>query len=217
MPFSRPDEPGVTALAQQWQSLAGRDDLSQELIASVFVTISDHYSAKDRAYHKLSHITALLELAASFEDQFQNYDAVRFAIWFHDVIYYPRQADNEEQSAEFAADALSRLSIPAAMIASVREMILATKGHSPAQASADLKLFLDLDLAILGAPEESYRAYSAAIRQEYAWVPEFIYRRERRKILDSFLRREALYQTRPMITKYEAQARRNIADELASL
>ncbi len=217
MPFFQLDETGFAWLEQQWKALAGRGDLSPDQIASVFGTISDHYATKGRAYHNLSHIKALLDLAESFRANLDDDRAVRFAIWFHDVIYDPHQSDNEEQSAEFAAAAMNRLSVPAATMAAVREMILATKGHSPAQASADLKLFLDLDLAILGAPENIYQAYSTAIRQEYAWVPGFIYRRERRKTLDRFLHREAIYHTPLMIVKYEAQARHNIAREIAEL
>ncbi|HZS04576.1 MAG TPA: hypothetical protein VFD58_07050 [Blastocatellia bacterium] len=217
MTFFRIDDAGIAFLKQHWELLVGQSVTSSSAADALFNSITELYSAKDRAYHNLSHIKALLELCNSVRGRIQSYGAVRFAIWFHDVIYDTRKSDNEDRSAEFAAEAMGRLSVPAETIAAVREMILATKGHSPAGASADLKLFLDLDLSILGAPEEIYRAYSQAIRREYSWVPGFIYRRERKKILNSFLGRDKLYFTEPLAAKCEAQARRNIAWELENL
>ncbi len=59
--------------------------------------------------------------------------------------------------------------------------------------------------------------YSRAIRQEYFWVPELIYRRERSKILKSFIAREVIYFTGEMKKRFEEQARKNINGEINSL
>jgi predicted metal-dependent HD superfamily phosphohydrolase len=80
-----------------------------------------------------------------------------------------------------------------------------------------MKAFLDLDTSILGAPEEIYREYSRAIRKEYSWVPDALYREGRMKVLNDFLGRELIYQTEEISAKYEAQARHNIAEEIRSL
>lgn len=66
-------------------------------------------------------------------------------------------------------------------------MILATKKHELLNDSADLKLFLDFDLSILGTSAEVYQRYSQAIRKEYSWGPYFLYRKGRKKILENFL------------------------------
>ncbi|MBO0724103.1 MAG: hypothetical protein J2P52_00765 [Blastocatellia bacterium] len=150
-------------------------------------------------------------------DKIQNRDAHYFAVWFHDVIYDTRSPDNEEKSAEFAAEALARLGVPERTITVVREMILATKHHRGEDLSWDVKVFLDLDTSILGAPEEIYNEYSRAIRKEYSWVPDVLYREGRTKVLSNFLRRERIYHTEEIRTKYEAQARHNIAEEIKTL
>src|SRR5262249_31224626 len=74
-----------------------------------------------------------------------------------------------------------------------------------------------LDTSILGAPEEIYEVYSRAIRKEYSWVPDVLYREGRMKILNDFLGRERIYHTEEIRAKYETQARHNIAGEMRAL
>jgi predicted metal-dependent HD superfamily phosphohydrolase len=204
-------------LRAQWVSLASQRTANLALIESLFDSIVEHYSASDRAYHNLSHIQSLLALSESLLEKVQNRDALYFAIWFHDVIYDTKRSDNEEKSAEFAAEALAILGIPEQTITTTREMILATKHHRASDLSWDMKAFLDLDTSILGAPEDVYKEYSAAIRKEYSWVPDFLYREGRMKVLNGFLGRESIYNTVEFSAKYEAQARHNIAEEIRTL
>src|SRR5262245_21590545 len=204
-------------LHAQWVGLASRHMSDATAIESLFNSIVEHYSAKNRAYHNLSHIQALLSLSESLLDKTQNRDALYFAIWFHDVIYDTKRSDNEEKSAEFAVEALASLGVPEQTIAITREMILATKHHRADDLSWDMKAFLDLDTSILGAPEEIYKEYSLAIRKEYFCVPRFLYRKGRMKVLNDFLDRESIYQTDEIKAKYETQARHNIAEEIRAL
>jgi predicted metal-dependent HD superfamily phosphohydrolase len=204
-------------LYAQWVGLTSQYAPAPSVIESLFNSIVEHYSASERAYHDLSHIQSLLSLSESVLDKIQNRDAHYFAVWFHDVIYDTRRSDNEEKSAEFAAEALARLGVPERTIAVVREMILATKHHRADDLSWDVKAFLDLDTSILGAPEEIYKEYSRAIRKEYSWVPGFLYRKGRMKVLNDFLDRESIYQTEEIRAKYEAQARHNMAEEIRAL
>jgi len=80
-----------------------------------------------------------------------------------------------------------------------------------------MKVFLDLDTSILGAPGEIYEEYSRAIRKEYSWVPDVLYREGRMRILNDFLGRERIYHTEEIKANYEAQARHNIAEEIKAL
>jgi predicted metal-dependent HD superfamily phosphohydrolase len=204
-------------LRAQWVSLASQLTPNLALIESLFDSIVEHYSASERAYHNLSHIQSLLALSESLLDKLQNRDALYFAIWFHDVIYDTKRSDNEEKSAEFAAEALASMGIPEQTITTTQEMILATKHHRASDLSWDMKAFLDLDTSILGAPEDVYKEYSAAIRKEYSWVPDFLYGKGRMKVLNDFLGRESIYNTLEFSAKYEAQARHNIAEEIRTL
>jgi predicted metal-dependent HD superfamily phosphohydrolase len=204
-------------LHDQWVSLASRYASDLSAIENLFNSIVEHYSAENRAYHNLSHIQSLLSLSESLPDKIQDRDAFYFAIWFHDVIYDTKRPDNEEKSAEFAVEDLAGLGVPEQTIATTREMILATKHHRADDLSWDVKAFLDLDTSILGAPEEIYKEYSRAIRKEYSWVPGFLYRKGRMKVLNDFLGRARIYQTEEIGAKYETQARHNIAEEIRTL
>src|SRR5262245_15033616 len=204
-------------LYAHWVRLASRPASTQSLIESLFNSIVEYYSAKDRAYHNLSHIQALLILGETLLDKIKNPEAVYFAIWFHDVIYDTKRSDNEEKSAEFAVKALAGIGVQEQTIVEAREMILATKDHRCAYLSLDMKAFLDRDTSILGAPEEIYREYSMAIRKEYSWVPDILYRKGRMKVLNDFLEREHIYHTEEIRAEYELQARNNIAVEIKAL
>lgn len=214
--FFKIKEQDIRRLREQWRALLGEYSSDEDEINRLFESVARHYSEKGRFYHNLSHIKALLESSDSIKS-IRDLAAVRLAIWFHDVIYDTRKNDNEEQSAEMAAGFLDKLSVPTRTISAARDMILATKSHEADFLSQDAKVFLDLDLSILGASEEVYKAYSEAIRKEYAWVPGFLYRRGRKKILESFLRREAIFQTDEMAARLETQARHNIENELGEL
>src|SRR5262245_13608393 len=195
-------------LHAQWSRLTSQYTSNLSAIESSFNSIVEHYSAVDRAYHNLSHIQSLLSLNESLADKIQNRDSVYFAIWFHDVIYDTKRSDNEEKSAEFAAEAMAGLGVHEQTIAIVQEMILATKSHRVANPTWDMKAFLDLDTSILGAPEDVYKEYSDAIRKEYSWVPDVLYRKGRAKVLNDFLESDRIYYTDEIGTRYELQARR---------
>jgi predicted metal-dependent HD superfamily phosphohydrolase len=175
------------------------------------------YSEKHRAYHNLSHIKYLLDDADAFKVVFHDYESVRLAIWFHDAIYEPKSRLNEIDSAQLAVRSLTELNFPKASVEKIEKMILATQKHDASFLDEDGEMFLDFDLAILGTTPEIYKKYSKAIRAEYSFVPEDLYRRERRKILQSFSEREFIYYTADLREFYEEAARINIANEIKEL
>jgi predicted metal-dependent HD superfamily phosphohydrolase len=63
--------------------------------------------------------------------------------------------------------------------------------------SNDAAVLCDADLAILGAEPERFDHYDRQIREEYAWVPEPVYRQKRGEVLAGFLERPRIYRTRP--------------------
>ena len=179
------------------------------------------YTAPDRHYHNLAHIEAMLGLARSHGGALSDWDAVEAAIWFHDAVYDTRRHDNEVKSAELAAERLAAVTNPDRVLR-IATMIRATAGHtlpgfSDEGAKHDCALFLDLDLAILGSPPDEFAAYEAAVRHEYAWVPEPLWIEGRRKVVESFLRRPAIYASPQFQASHEAAARRNLAQSLAAL
>jgi predicted metal-dependent HD superfamily phosphohydrolase len=212
--FSRREVEAMTGkIIQLLWSFPGDELLSSRRA----VHLIEKYCEEHRAYHNLSHIRAMLAAAEKFKDKIADYDAVRLAVWFHDAVYEPRAKTNEIDSAALAVGTLAQLNAPEAQIESVEKMILATEKHDASGLDADGELFLDLDLGILAAGKEVYRKYARAIRQEYSFVPESLYREKRREILESFLEREFIYYTGEMRASFEERARSNIANEIKEL
>jgi predicted metal-dependent HD superfamily phosphohydrolase len=207
----------VQNLNSDWRALAGEFSVDDKAARTVFGFLLDRYSEKHRFYHNLSHVKALLISASDFKENFSDYDCVGLAIWLHDAIYEPQRNDNEIRRAKLAAESLSGLGLTENKIQKVEKMILATERHQAARLDFDGKLFLDLDLAILGAGEEIYKKYSAAIGREYSFVPQALYFQGRKKILENFLRREFIYFTVEMRGRFEAPARFNIENEIKEL
>ena len=75
---------------------------------------------------------------------------------------------------------------------------------------------IDLDLAILAASVADFEAYEAAIRREYAFVPDDMFAAGRSKVLKSFLARHRIYLS-PCMAETEMRARANIARSLNNL
>lgn len=179
------------------------------------------YTAPDRHYHNLEHIEAMLGLMRAHRSTLSDPATVEAAIWFHDAVYDPRRHDNEEQSAELAAERLGgRLSLE--RIGMVVAMIRATARHvvpdlSNADARNDCALFLDMDLAILGSTPDEFAAYEDAVRREYAFVPEALWIEGRRKVLERFLARPSIFASAQFQASHEAAARRNLARSLERL
>lgn len=209
-------ESDLRFLADGWRAQAwayGRGEAAERWLD----VLTRYYSGPGRHYHTLHHVAEVLHLLEQFEADAADYNALRFAAWFHDAVYDTRSKTNEEESAALAVRALAELGVPPAKTDLVRRLILATKRHEAEGDQPDVGLFLDADLSILGAEEVTYKAYSEAIREEYAWAPEAAYREGRLKVLTSFLRRERLYFTAPLAERLEARARRNLAEEIKTL
>jgi predicted metal-dependent HD superfamily phosphohydrolase len=98
----------------------------------------------------------------------------------------------------------------------LREMILATR-HQQAPDDADAALVVDIDLSILASDTQVYAGYEAAVRTEYAWVPEPLFRAGRAKLLRQLLDAPALYHHAPLAQLWEAPARRNLKAALEAL
>jgi predicted metal-dependent HD superfamily phosphohydrolase len=144
---------------------------------------------------------------------------VRLAAWLHDAVYDPRALGdaNERDSAEFAEGLLTTLGAPAEVAAEVARLVGLTAGHATIDGDADGELLCDADLAILAGDDERYAAYAAAIRREYAHVPDDAFRAGREQVLKALLELPSIYRLAPLREAWEAKARANLATELASL
>ncbi len=143
---------------------------------------------------------------------------MELAVWFHDAVYDYRSSENEARSAELAWQFLVHTALSPERQARVAYLIECTAHHTAAHAPApDLDFFLDADLQILGAAETDYAEYARQIRQEYRLIPDFLYRRGRRKVLEQLLNTPQLYRTPEFRARLDAAARRNLRLELDGL
>lgn len=202
-------KPALSVWEKLLSPLPGGKTALQQILAA--------YGAPTRHYHTLEHIAEMTQFLLEHQQQLPGMENVLFACLWHDFVYDAQRSDNEEQSAEFWRAAAGKMQIPPAQIVRVAELILATRKHQPGDESMEMRLFLDADLAILGATPERYATYAEGVRQEYAHVPEADYRAGRSAILKKFLDRQQLYFTTEMCGRFEAQARENIAMEIRSL
>lgn len=115
------------------------DEASTELLWNEIV---NHYTDKKRHYHTLSHLMKLTESLSEIREQINDWDAILFSVFYHDIIYSSTAKDNEEQSAMFASDRLKKIQFPPIQIQKVCQAILATRTHEISNDS-DINFFTD--------------------------------------------------------------------------
>ena len=197
--------PLETSWRRAWSAIGAHGDgsaLLSQLLA--------RYSEPHRKYHTLQHLgecVSHFEAAASLS---AHAGEVVLALWFHDAIYDLRSSQNEVQSAEWARTALLSAGVPSEAAERVHALVLVTR-HSVLPVTPDERLLVDIDLAILGAPESRFAEYETQVRQEYSWVPSFVFRFKRKAILAEFLARRSIYSTAHFHAQLESQARANLA------
>lgn len=177
--------------------------------------VEKNYSHSGRHYHTLTHLDNLLGELIPFKNQFSDWDAVIFAIVYHDVVYNTLKSNNEEKSAVSSVNTLTPLAVPANTIRLCEKFILATKHHEAKD--EETNLFTDADLSILGSESSMYMQYASQIRKEYSIYPDLIYNPGRKKVLQHFLSMKSIFKSEEFASRYEAQARVNLEQELSLL
>ncbi len=175
------------------------------------------YAQPPRAYHNFGHVLALLHHYRDVGDGpgWKQPREVVVAVLYHDAIYEAGRSDNEQRSAQLAIAAIQRW-MPEAGVdtARVAELIELTARHGQLRAEeldADAALFLDSDMAILGAPPEVFDAYDRGIAKEYSGkVPGFLFRINRRRFLKGVLAQPRIFFSDFFHERYDAAARANL-------
>lgn len=174
------------------------------------------YDEPHRHYHARAHLEACLGHFDTLAAHAPHPALVEMALWFHDAIYDIGATDNEQRSADWARDALLAAGAAPAVAARVHALVMLTRHDAPPD-DDDARVLLDADLSILGARPEVFEAYEQQIRREFAQVPPDAFRARRRRVLQGFLDRPAIYHTPPFRGAREAQARSNLAGSIARL
>jgi predicted metal-dependent HD superfamily phosphohydrolase len=176
------------------------------------------YAEPHRRYHTRAHIEdCLAELAAAPELTEPERRLLCWAIWWHDAIYDPSRADNEDLSAAMAERELVSLGVDASDRSEVARLIRLTRGHTVEPGDRIGAILVSIDLSILGRAPDVYHRYALAIREEYGFVPDELFRAGRARVLKHFLEAEAIFPDPIFRSRLEAPARANLARELAAL
>jgi len=188
-----------------WESIGAKGTgqaLMQRLVEA--------YQEPHRRYHTEQHLKECLTIFGEHPECAQEPGEVEMALWFHDAIYNVNSFDNEARSAEWAVGELSQAEVHPDRISRIQAHVLATR-HSALPVGQDQQFLVDIDLSILGVEPTRFEEYERQIRQEYSYVPGFIFERKRRKVLAGFLARNPIYNTPALHQKFEKQARFNIS------
>ena len=181
-----------------------------------FEEITSRYSEPHRRYHTLRHLDECFAKLAELRSLTEHAAEIEVALWFHDAIYNTRSSENEARSAELAASTVLAAGGSPESAARISELILATR-HAIVPNGNDAQVLVDVDLSILGANSDRFDEYEHQVREEYSWVPDFLFRPERKKILTEFLNRPSIFNTQLFVDRYEQQARANIERSISNL
>jgi predicted metal-dependent HD superfamily phosphohydrolase len=189
------------------------DQLPHELVREAKAA----YEHPPRAYHSFAHVEDVLRHLAGVATEGLGWHQpleILLAALFHDAVYVAGRQDNETRSADLALESIAR-HLPGQAIdkARLRQLIELTARHGQLhrdELDEESRLFLDADMAILGADLETFDAYDAAIAQEYRAIPQFLYRRNRRRFLQHLLDADRIYHSDHFKSRLDAPARANL-------
>jgi predicted metal-dependent HD superfamily phosphohydrolase len=180
----------------------------------VYEQLLARYSEPHRYYHTLQHLGECLAMFESVRGLAEHPAEVELALWFHDAIYNTQRPDNEERSADWARTALQEAGVARDSADRVHALIMATR-HTANPTLPDEQLLVDIDLSILGAEQPRFGEYEEQIRKEYAFVPQWLFRRKRRAILQGFMDRPSIYSTAYFREALEQRARTNLKQAIS--
>jgi predicted metal-dependent HD superfamily phosphohydrolase len=193
------------------------------LPAALLDDVRTAYATPGRVYHDLAHVAEVARHFAEAGDGagWERPHDVYLAVLYHDAVYVPGAKDNEARSADLACAALARW-LPGSRIDAerVRALILLTARHgalAPGDVDAEAALFLDCDMAILGAPPAVFAAYDDAIAREYAALPRALYTAGRRAFLGQLLAKPRIFLSDHFHARLDAAARANLRRTLDAL
>lgn len=185
-------------------------------LLQAFEEITSRYSESHRRYHTLQHLDECFAKLAELRSFTEHGAEIEVALWFHDAIYDTRSKENEARSAELAASTVLTAGGLPESAARISELILDTR-HATVPNGNDAQILVDVDLSILGAKSDRFDEYERQVREEYSWVPDLLFRPERKKILTEFLSRPSIFNTQLFMDRYEQQARANIERSISHL
>lgn len=174
--------------------------------------ITHRYGESHRYYHNQEHLAHCLVELDSAVHLVRHPDRVEMALWFHDIVNRPGEADNEARSAALFRDVAGEV-MPSDFVEAVAALVLATV-HQDRPTDLDGQFICDIDLAGFGRPWPYYVRDTLNLRAEFPGS-DMDYSLAKRAFLESLLRRPEIFYTEFFRERYERRARDNICRLLA--
>jgi predicted metal-dependent HD superfamily phosphohydrolase len=175
------------------------------------------YAEPPRAYHNIGHVAEVLRHYADVAagPGWRHPREVALAVLYHDAVYRAGRRDNEARSAALAREHIARwlpeAGIDAERVAALIELTARHGAIAREDVDEETRLFLDGDMAILGAEPAAFDAYDRGIASEYrGHVPGPLFRLNRRRFLKALLQRERIFLSEHYHQRYDAAARHNL-------
>jgi predicted metal-dependent HD superfamily phosphohydrolase len=202
------DDHDAELLARWDATLPGQRELGENLIM--------RYHEPHRRYHTTRHLLKVLTMIDQLADDHDLF-LVQLAAWYHDAVYaIPEgQVSNEEASARLALRQLSRAGLEQEDLNQIARLVRLTETHLPGPRDPEGELLCDADLAILASNPADYADYMAAVRAEYAEVPEDEFLAGRLSALIAFVDREIFRTTKGR--QLTEAARANLTTEINAI
>jgi predicted metal-dependent HD superfamily phosphohydrolase len=196
-------------LIERWNAtLPQQSELGEGLIA--------RYREPHRHYHTTAHLRHVLTMIDQLADDHDLF-LVRLAAWYHDAVYAipAGQVSNEEASARLALRELSLVGLEQEDLNQIARLVRLTETHLPGPRDPEGELLCDADLSILASDPAEYADYVAAIRAEYAKLPEQEFLAGRLAVLTELSEREIFRTSKGR--QFTDAARANLAIEITEL
>ncbi len=177
------------------------------------------YRQLHRSYHTLEHVAAVLRDAEALGGELDPVERahVALAACGHDVVYDGHPGADERASADWIRTALVAAAVSEPVAQRVAQLVLRTADHTADAGDAAAAVLLDADLAVLASDADGYARYVAAVRAEYAHVPDAGWRAGRSAVVRSLLDRDPLYLGAGARARWQDAARANLRAELTQL
>lgn len=168
----------------------------------------------DRCYHNITHPTRMLAELETLPLNNKEKKLIQGAILAHDAVLKPGATNNEILSSyrinEFFPNASKQDK------ETMARLVIATD-HTERKLTALEETIVDLDLQILGSKTPHYQEYERGIRAEYKQYDDTTYKAGRLAVLKKFYNKQPLYKTAWFRDRYEAQAKKNLREEMQRL
>jgi len=152
------------------------DKIERLVALGIDANVLDNYRQPHRFYHTLAHLDEIWSLLT--KQGHGDNDALLLATVFHDIVYDPKSASNEEDSAAYFREVFTGDEELKQVIVSI---ILDTKTHQPKTPLSEI--FSAADLNILYQPFDRLLEYEQQIFKEFQFVDYSVYKQKRVEVL----------------------------------